>query len=206
MDNIRPTLVWMCYDHSMITPMLELAKTRRVLGVLNPHDGPGKKPDIVFQSIPARPNLLVLGYIDLLHWENSTAIPKTLAQIRKEERKWLEYYNITRFFYDDVTELNMKTMGFMTGSTINPGCSVRQSLIPPTIQACEFEDPPSKRPKSWAKSRAKFRIVFVDGIEEALVREQEALNTGCEFLGFEDLSKWHNGEFQQPMPWWQQLK
>jgi len=213
----EPALLWLGYDQSMLAPALDLAKTRAVVEVLNPNDGPGVQRDLDFGAhvtkARALPNLRLVGYIDLVTWHGSAYSVKSVQQLTRERDLWRTLYGITDYWLDDCFPEQSSIRQLVNGVTwqnkgrsfCNAGDTVPAAhwLRTSGFAICDYEDDPPRN--GWSKLSGSCVILFATATNWRQ-RATEAQSRGATLIGFEDLSRHHNGEFQRPFTWWQQLR
>ncbi len=210
-------LLWCAYDQSMLAPALELGRTRAVVEVLNPADGPGAQRDIAYGAhvtkARALRNLRLVGYIDLVTWRGDNWTVKNVAQINRERELWHTLYGIVDYWLDDcfsdqpciralVGGVSWGTKGRSfanAGDTVPSGHWLRTS----GFAVCDYEDDPPRN--GWTKCKGPCVILFATA-QTWRQRAREAQQRGATIIGFEDVSRHHNGDFQRPFSWWTQLK
>lgn len=211
-----PVKLWLAYDVKMLPPVVELANSGQVIVVINPDNGPGQARQPKFANAldgwRKNKNIKPKGYIDLVLWDAKGKLlrVKKPSEINAEKERYQAIYGLTSndgFWLDDCFADNPGIQALMQTTTWNAACianpgepvSSKHWLRKLPFQLCEFEDPLPVPPAAkgvW--------IAFVKKGEASAVWNL-AKNRNCFAVGFEDLSKHHNGEFQTPMTWWKDL-
>lgn len=214
------SLLWLAYDSSMLAPALELGKTRKVVVVVNPNDGPGASKDVSYSSFISaarkNPNISLRGYIDLATWHGDNPSTRALKDVKKEIELWSSLYGITAndgYWLDDCfpdkseTKKLVQSVSWAIPSKVfvNPGELIADSnwMRLSKFTVCDFEDPPTA--KSFIKAKGPCVILFVNKGDWRKWSDL-AMMEGAKYIGLEDFSRHHNGEFQKPMTWWKELK
>jgi hypothetical protein len=206
-----PAKVWFAYDDSMLAPVTTLAKTSKVIVIVNPDSGPGKARQSTYANAITAwrkvPNIKPKAYIDAVTWQGDKFTVKRPSNITDEKARYRAIYGLTEAdgyliddtFTDSAAIRALLTVTTWTSATIfNPGEPVpaKHWLRTLPTQLVEYEDPwpaPANARGIW--------IVFLKPTDLAkawLAAKQRNLTA----IGFEDLTRHHKGEFQQPMPWW----
>lgn len=123
------------YDLSYAKTILDFAKKYKFNVIVNPHDGPGEKPDKEWQKaikeLLSNKNIIVFGYIDMVTWDKNgkKSTPKSLGDLTKEKILYKDWYGISNnFFLDDFSDKMKKP--FDGNCIANPGYDL--------ISDCEY--------------------------------------------------------------------
>jgi hypothetical protein len=212
----QPALLWLAYDPAMLAPALELAKTRSVVAVLNPSDGPGTQRDIAFgrfvTSSKSLPNLRLVGYIDLVTWHGDNWSAKPSKSLAAERDLWHSLYRIDDYWLDDcfagqqAIRQIVQAWPRAANTFVNAGEPLPAShwLRATGFTVCDFEDPPATT-KTFSQSHGPCMILFTTQASWQYFADA-ATKQGARYVGFEDITRHHSGEFQKPFTWWEQLK
>lgn len=210
-------VVWFVYDHAMIQPVETLAKCGPVLAVINPDSGPGSGRDSAYAAAVDKwrkiKSVKLLVYVDLAKWKGSKLLGyKTPADVRDELKDYNRIYGTTAndgVWYDDAHLESSAVQAYFAVATLssadiaNPGepVPVKHWMRKLPLKICEFEDkwngPPKTQPGAvW--------VAFIKQDQISVVLSA-AKSAKVSAIGFEDISRHGNGEYQKPPTWWQKL-
>lgn len=211
--SAAPEWLWLAYDAAMLPPVDEIARKKRVTVIINPNDGPAK--DAAFIAAVRRwrknKNITIKGYIDMAKWSGDGKLLgiKSSLDIKTEMGRYREWYGVTDadgFWMDDAFANNPSVKKAISGiawtrqsSTIlNPGEGLGADhwMMSLGFIVCNHEDP------TPIKSRGGGAWIVFARRGEFSSAVSAATNAGVKLLGFEDIVRHHNREFQYPHSMW----